>query len=165
MSTATGLGQFIESTWLRMMRSYRPDLVATLDRQQLLDLRLEPGLSRQMVRHLAQENEAFLRARGINATAGNLYLAHFLGPMGAAQALSADPAAPVGAVMGANVVNANPFLRNYTIADLRAWSDRKMNAQSVAAATSMPATIPVRASPEVERFVALMDRVLSTNRN
>lgn len=165
LSTATGLGQFIESTWLRMMRSYRPDLVASLDRQQLLDLRLEPGLSRQMVRHLAQENEAFLRARGIQATAGNLYLAHFLGPMGATQALSADPSVSVGSVMGAGVVNANPFLRNYTIADLRAWSDRKMNAQSVAAATSMPAAEMAPVSPEVRKFVALMDGILSAPQN
>ncbi|MEO0991648.1 MAG: M23 family metallopeptidase, partial [Pseudomonadota bacterium] len=30
-STARGLGQFIESTWLRMMRTYRPDLVASMN--------------------------------------------------------------------------------------------------------------------------------------
>ena len=160
LSTATGLGQFIESTWLRMMRTYRPDLVATMDRRQLLDLRLDPDLSRQMVRSLAQENEAFLRARGHPTTPGNLYLAHFLGPMGASQALAADPSRPVGEVMGAAVVSANPFLRNYTIGDLRAWSDRKMNAQAVSAA-SVPVAAPVRASPEVERFVALMDGILA----
>lgn len=163
LSTATGLGQFIESTWLRMMTSYRPDLVATMDRRQLLDLRLQPDLSRQMVRHLAQENEAFLRARGHTATPGNLYLAHFLGPMGAAQALSADPARPVGEVMGAGVVSANPFLRSYTIADLRTWADRKMNARAVATAVAVAS--PVRTSPEVERFVALMDAVLTDPRS
>lgn len=161
LSTATGLGQFIESTWLRMMASYRPDLVAAMDRRQLLDLRLDPGMSRQMVRHLAQENEAFLRARGHSTTAGNLYLAHFLGPMGAVQALGADPARPVAEVMGQAVVSANPFLRNYTIGDLRAWADRKMSAQAVAAATSVPVAAAAKASPEVERFVALMDGILA----
>lgn len=165
LSTATGLGQFIESTWLRMMNTYRPDLVATMSRQQLLDLRLESALSRQMVRNLAQENEAFLRARGHSASAGNLYLAHFLGPMGAAQVLSADPAASVGDVMGAGVVNANPFLRGYNIADLRLWADRKMNAKAVAAATSLPVAQVQKATPEVERFVALMDGLLASSQN
>lgn len=160
LSTATGLGQFIESTWLRMMRSYRPDLVATLDRGQLLDLRLEPALSRQMVRHLAQENEAFLRARGHQITAGNLYLAHFLGPLGASQVLGADPAASVGQVMGQGVVAANPFLRNYTVADLRNWAARKMDARAVSAAAAIPETVEVKASPEVEHFMAQMNALL-----
>ncbi len=161
LSTASGLGQFIESTWLRMMQTYRPDLVITLSRQEVLNLRFNPDLSRQMVRNLAQENEAFLRARGHNATPGNLYLAHFLGPLGASQALSADPSAPVINVMGPAVVAANPFLRNYTIADLRNWSDRKMSGQAVAAATSVPAAIPVKAPPEVERYVAMIDGLLA----
>ena len=30
LSSATGLGQFISSTWLRMMRTYRPDLARSL---------------------------------------------------------------------------------------------------------------------------------------
>lgn len=165
LSTATGLGQFIESTWLRMMSTYRPDLVATMTRQQLLDLRFEAALSRQMVRHLAQENEAFLRARGHVTTPGNLYLAHFLGPMGAAQVLAADPAASVGDVMGAAVVNANPFLHGYSVADLRHWADRKMNTQAVTAATSVPAFQTMKATPEVQRFVALMDGLLASSQN
>ncbi|WP_312530842.1 peptidoglycan DD-metalloendopeptidase family protein [Paracoccus sp. (in: a-proteobacteria)] len=160
LSTATGLGQFIESTWMRMMRSYRPDLVATMGQQQLLDLRLEPDMSRQMVRHLAQENEAFLRARGHQITAGNLYLAHFLGPMGASQVLSADPALSVAQVMGQGVVSANPFLAGYSVADLRAWADRKMSARAVSDATAMPQTMVMKASPEVEKFVAQMNAIL-----
>lgn len=161
LSTATGLGQFIESTWLRMMRSYRPDLVATLERRQLLDLRFEPALSRQMVRHLAQENEAFLRARGHPITPGNLYLAHFLGPMGASQVLGADPAASVGQVMGPAVVAANPFLSNYSVADLRNWAARKMDARAVSAAAAVPETVEVKASPEVESFMAQMNALLA----
>ncbi len=161
LSSATGLGQFIESTWLRMMRNYRPDLVASMEVRQLLDLRLEPAISRQMVRHLAQENEAFLRARGHQITAGNLYLAHFLGPAGASQVLSADPSLSVGQVMGQGVVSANPFLSNYSVADLRAWADRKMNARAVSAATAMPQTVAVQTSPEVTAFVAQMDAILA----
>lgn len=141
LSTATGLGQFIESTWLRMMRSYRPDLTASLDRAALLNLRLDPDLSRQMTRHLAQENESFLRARGHRITAGRLYLAHFLGPGGADQVLRADPGASVLQVMGPAVVNANPFLRRYSIADLHNWADRKMQTRAGTPSPVPPAEV------------------------
>ncbi|WP_308917908.1 peptidoglycan DD-metalloendopeptidase family protein [Jannaschia sp. LMIT008] len=151
-STATGLGQFIESTWLRMMRTYRPDLVATNDRAALLALRTDPGISRRMVARLAAENEAYLRARGHEVTSGRLYLAHFLGPQGADIALRADPDADVGAVMGAAVVRANPFLRGWSISDLTAWAARKMRGPGAPAA---PAPAPV--DPAVAVYVELID--------
>lgn len=160
-STATGLGQFIQSTWLRMMRDYRPDLVNSMTTAQLLALRTDPALSREMVRNLARENEAFLRARGHQITAGRLYLAHFLGPAGADKALRADPGATVLAVMGAQVVNANPFLRNKTIADLRNWSDRKMRGAKggtvVVASTPRVAVIP----EEVKAYRATVEALLA----
>lgn len=158
LSTATGLGQFIESTWLRMMGTYRPDLVASLSRQDLLDLRFDPAMSREMVRHLAQENEAYLRARGHAISAGRLYLAHFLGPGGADQVLSADPSMSVAVLMGPGVVRANPFLAGYSCADLRAWADRKMTGGGAAAAPTEPPPAPV--DPEVARFVQAMDAIL-----
>lgn len=126
LSTATGLGQFIESTWLRMMRDYRPDLTRTMSRADLLELRKDPTLSREMVQNLARENENFLRARGHQVDAGRLYLSHFLGPGGAHKVLSSRDDQTVLEVMGAGVVRANPFLANYTVADLQAWAQRKM---------------------------------------
>lgn len=161
-STATGLGQFIESTWLRMMRSYRPDLVVSLSQRELLDLRLDADMSRQMVRHLAQENEGYLRARGHAISAGRLYLAHFLGPAGADQALRAAPEQSVDSVMGAAVVSANPFLRGWSIAQLQNWAERKMSGQ---AAAPMVTVVPeVATSPEVRAFMAEMDRLRAARR-
>lgn len=162
LSTATGLGQFIESTWIRMMQSYRPDLVASMSRQQLLNLRTDPALSREMVRNLARENEAFLRARGHSITPGRLYLAHFLGPGGAHTSLSAPGNATVLQVMGSAVVNANPFLRNKTNADMWAWSDRKMRGASSAPAVGVATTVTRVATipPEVKEYKALVDAML-----
>ncbi|UWQ81762.1 hypothetical protein K3725_21280 (plasmid) [Leisingera sp. S132] len=151
LSTATGLGQFIEGTWLRMMRSYRPELAQGLARAELLALRLDPDLSREMVRNLARENEEYLQARGHQTSAGRLYLAHFLGAEGAHRALSSDPALGVGDVMGAAVVAANPFLEGKRIADLLAWADRKMQGRGKAAA--VPA--------DVLAYKAQIDAVLS----
>jgi murein DD-endopeptidase MepM/ murein hydrolase activator NlpD len=160
LSSATGLGQFIESTWLRMMRDYRPDLAANMSRQELLDLRLDPTLSREMVMNLARENESFLRGKGHQITAGRLYLAHFLGPSGADVALSAQDGQTVLAVMGQAVVSANPFLTNYTIADLKAWADRKMG--SAPAAASVPAAAPI--PPEVKVYMDVVDQILAEAR-
>jgi hypothetical protein len=159
LSSATGLGQFIESTWLRMMRDYRPDLAANMSRQELLDLRLDPTLSREMVQNLARENESFLRSKGHQITAGRLYLAHFLGPSGADQALSAQDGQMVLAVMGTGVVGANPFLTNYTISDLKAWADRKMGVTVTATAAVAP-PIP----DEVKVYMDIVDQILADAR-
>jgi len=159
-STATGLGQFIESTWLRMMRTYRPDLANTMSRADLLALRTDPTLSRAMVKRLAQENQAYLRARGHNPTSGQLYLAHFLGPGGADTVLSADNSLTIAALMGQGVIKANPFLKNYTVAKLKAWADRKMHTKGAASA---PARAVVPVSAEVKLFKATVDEMLRQN--
>ena len=157
LSTASGLGQFIESTWLRMMRTYRPDLVASMSRAELLELRFDAAMSREMVRRLAQENEAYLRARGHEISSGRLYLAHFLGPAGADQALRADPGAMVLSVMGNGVVSANPFLRGYTIADLRNWAERKMG--GARGDSGLPTVIEVPIPPQLQAVIAALDQI------
>ena len=161
LSTATGLGQFIESTWLRMMRDYRPDLHSTMSRADLLDLRRDPTLSREMVTNLARENERFLSSRGHSITPGRLYLAHFLGPGGANTVLSSQDGATILAVMGSGVVNANPFLRNYTVADLKDWADRKMRGAGSGGGPSIPAA-PARPqmTAEVRAYIDVVKAVL-----
>lgn len=130
LSTATGLGQFIESTWLRMMRTYRPDLTATLSRGELLALRTDPDISREMVLNLSREGESYLRARGHEITAGRLYLAHFLGMEGAHTALSAAPHEDLLTLFGAGVINANPFLRGRDAGYVVQWAEDRMRGAS-----------------------------------
>ncbi|MFB9151300.1 hypothetical protein [Roseovarius ramblicola] len=130
LSSATGLGQFIDSTWLRMMRVYRPDLTAQLSRGELLALREDPEMSREMVRHLAREGADFLRARGHTITAGRLYLAHFLGMEGAHTALTAAPETDLLSLYGASVIRANPFLEGRDAGYVVQWAERKMSGAS-----------------------------------
>lgn len=130
LSSATGLGQFIDGTWLRMMRVYRPDLTAQMSRAELLALRTDPGISREMVRNLASEGAAFLRARGHTITAGRLYLAHFLGMEGANKALSAPPETSLLSLYGASVIRANPFLEGRDAGYVVDWAERKMSGAS-----------------------------------
>lgn len=125
-SSATGAGQFISSTWMNMMKQHRPDLVAGKSPAEVLAMRNDPQLSREMTGHYANENANFLRAQGVPVNDGNVYLAHFLGPRGAAQVLKSDPSASVQSVVGEGVVNANGFLRGKTVADVIQWADGKM---------------------------------------
>lgn len=126
-SSAAGLGQFIDSTWLSMVRKYRPDIASNMSRSDILDLKTsDPALSREMTEKYTQENAQFLQNNGVEQTAGNVYLAHFLGPRGAVQVAKADPSTPIEQIVGADAVRANGFLRGKTAGDVSAWSTKKM---------------------------------------
>jgi hypothetical protein len=137
LSSATGAGQFIDETWLEMVRRHRPDL-ASLDETAILDLRRDPDLAREMVTRFAERNAANLISRCLPVTAGTLYLSHFAGGAGAAALLSAAENADAATVMAQadstgrttreRLVTANPFLASFTVADLKDWADRKMAA-------------------------------------
>nr|WP_252193248.1 M23 family metallopeptidase [Rhizobium sp. CSW-27] len=159
LSTALGLGQFIEATWMRMMTTHRPDLAQSLDRQQILALRLDPTLSREMVANLARENRSFLEAGGQPATAGRLYLAHFLGPEGARAVLSAQDEEPLETLLGNQVIQANPFLTGKNAAYVKNWADQKMMRRAVS-----PARVEVPASPEFENYRTAILTLIAGNR-
>lgn len=125
-SSATGAGQFISSTWMNMMKQYRPDLVAGKSAAEVLAMRNDPQLSREMTGHYASENAQFLKNQGVPVNDGNVYLAHFLGPRGAVQVLKSDPSASVQSIVGEGVVNANPFLRGMSASEVAAWANKKM---------------------------------------
>lgn len=130
LSSASGLGQFINSTWLRMMNSYRADLVSKMSVSELLALKSDPTLATEMVMNLANENEATLKASGIAGTAGNLYLAHFLGGGGAVSVLSVPAETPLSSIFDASVFGANPFLYGKTAGWIVDWSNRKMSGRA-----------------------------------
>jgi hypothetical protein len=134
-SSATGAGQFLDGTWLEMIRAYRPDLGARAEAE-ILDLRYDPEVSREMVARFAEKNAAMLGRRCLPVTPGTLYLSHFAGGGGAVAVLSAPETADAAATMAEAdstgrttreiIVTANPFLADFTIADLKRWADRKM---------------------------------------
>lgn len=129
-SSASGVGQFLDSTWVQTIRQHRPDIAAGKSAAQIIALKSDPVLGRQMTAAFTQDNADYLANRGIATTPGNLYLAHFLGAGGAVNVLKADPNAPIGSVVGQDVVRANNFLAGKTVADTIAWSDKKMGGAS-----------------------------------
>ena len=132
-SSAAGLGQFIDSTWLNMVRKYRPDIAGGKSNAELIALKTNPQLSREMTTAYTRENAQFLANQGIQQTPGNIYLAHFLGPRGAAQVLKADPNASIESIVGPAVVQANGFLRGKSAGDVAAWSAGKMGGKASSA--------------------------------
>ncbi|WWT39915.1 hypothetical protein [Microcystis phage Mwe-JY08] len=134
-STATGAGQFIESTWLTMIKTNRPDLAAGKSDAEILALRTNSALSREMTARYAQDNAARLRDAGLPVTDGTVYLSHFAGSAGARALLRADPNADAATVMSQAsggrtsreaLIKANPFLANMTAGGAIAWAERKM---------------------------------------
>jgi len=127
-SSASGLGQFVSGTWLDTIKSARPDLAQGKSDDELLALRADPQLSRQMTEAYAQQNQSALAKAGVPVTPGTTYLAHFSGPQGAIKVLQADPSALVSDILGPTVVKANPFLSGMTAQGLQAWAAKKMGA-------------------------------------
>ncbi len=137
-SSATGLGQFLNETWLDLIRTYRPDLIRGHSESETLELRREARLAREITTRFVERNAAMLRQRGLPVTAGTIYLPHFAGGAGAVAILSAPENADAALVMATadatgrtkreQIVKANPFLERLTVADLKIWADRKMRA-------------------------------------
>ena len=168
-SSATGAGQFITKTWIRMMNTYRPELARTLSTADLLALRYDATISREMVRNLAREGEAYLRARGHQITAGRLYLCHFLGMEGAHLVLSTDGSAQLSAVLGSAVIQANPFLTGKTVSYVVDWAERKMGQKLSRVATDaspQTTTTEIRqTSPEFEKYKQAVTALISSVQN
>ncbi|MEM7679532.1 MAG: transglycosylase SLT domain-containing protein [Pseudomonadota bacterium] len=92
-SSASGLYQFIESTWMDMMERHgaKHDIdTEGMSRSEALALRDDPRVASIMAAELAADNEKFLRTHyegDIGST--ELYFAHFLGAGNAAAFLNA----------------------------------------------------------------------------
>lgn len=145
-STAAGLFQFIEQTWLATLKQnghkhgygqyadliHRgPDgrwRVQGSARNVVMDLRFDPHAASVMAAELAASNAAYLRGRtGREPGGGDLYAAHFLGPAGAAtlmEAMATRPGASAAALFPqAAAANRSIFYREgraATVAEVHA---------------------------------------------
>lgn len=135
-SSATGAGQFLDATWLEAVRRYRRDLLKGRDDKQILDLRRDAKLSREIATRLVEHYAVMLNKRHLPVTPGTLYLTYFAGPAGGVAVLTGAESADAATLMASadvtgratreKLVSANPFLARLTVGDLKAWADRKM---------------------------------------
>lgn len=113
-SSATGLYQFIDSTWLATVKAHgadnglgkyanaiqmRSDGRATVSdpamKQEILDLRKNPSVSALMAAEFTRDNKEYLEKNTSGPVgATELYMAHFLGAGGAAKFLNAKQETP-----------------------------------------------------------------------
>lgn len=135
-SSATGLYQFIDQTWLATIDRHgarlgygwaaeavrrdgngRFHVADPAVRHQIMALRTQPEAAATMAAAFATDNAAYLRARiGREPEPVDLYMAHFLGPQGAVRFLTRhaqDPHAPAAAEMPVQAAaNRGVFYRN-----------------------------------------------------
>ncbi len=115
-SSATGLFQFIEQTWLQTMKQSGTELgygqhadaiertasgkYVVRDpakRAEILNLRKDPTANAAMAGALTRQNAARLKTKlGRDATEGELYMAHFLGAGGATKLITSAASNPNG---------------------------------------------------------------------
>ena len=113
-SSAAGMFQFIEQTWLGVMQRRGADhgygdaaaaisrdaqgryvVEDPVQRQRILDMRFDAEASARMAGELAAENANVIETRiGRPASTGELYAAHFLGAQGAATLIENAEASP-----------------------------------------------------------------------
>lgn len=126
-SSATGTGQFIESTWLNLFRKYYPEQAANLSRDAILDLRKNADYSYALIQAYARENAKVLSAAGVHVDEAALQLAHFLGAGDAAKVLNAASGTPLAGLISAKSIAANPTILGggRTTDDAIAYANRR----------------------------------------
>jgi len=188
-SSAAGLFQFIEQTWLATVKQsgakhgygqyadlihrggdgrWRVDGSA---RNVVMDLRFDPQAASTMAAELTASNAAYLRGRtGQEPGAGDLYAAHFLGPAGAGrlmEAMVSKPGASAAALFpDAAQANRSIFYREgrpATVAEVHANLQRTAGQGAPAASTSLPMTPPTDQERDIMQQ-ARLDR-LKQNQN
>lgn len=120
-SSASGLYQFIKSTWLGEGGSWGGDPGVAFGG-------LKPSVEEQLRRAktFTQKNAAYLRQRGIPINKASLYAAHFFGPLTAAKVIAADVNARADWIAGPAATKANKsILRNKTVGQFLTWLHKK----------------------------------------
>jgi len=179
-SSAAGLFQFIDQTWLGTVKRHGAqhglgqyaDLIHQgadgrwrVDgsaRNVVMDLRFDPQAASAMAAELTASNAAYLRGRmGREPGAGDLYAAHFLGPAGAAQLMDAMDRRP-GAVAASMFPDAAAANRSIFYRDGRAATVAEVhdNLQRTAGEGAPAAGVGGGAAPEMsDRDMALAARL------
>lgn len=116
-STASGLYQFIRSTWIAEGGQWGSDLSQAFGG-------LKPAVEEQLQRAktFTAKNAAYLTGKGIPINKASLYAAHFFGPATAAKVIGADVNARADLIAGEAATNANPsILRGKTVGQFLTW--------------------------------------------
>lgn len=173
-SSASGLFQFIERTWLDTLHKHgaqhgygwaagaietaggRPIVRDPAMRAQIMQLRMDPQAASLMAGEFARDNAAQIMQRfGREPDGTELYLAHFLGPAGAARFIAAhqeDPSRAAAPLFGSAAAANRPIFydkgRMRSLGEIRDLFTAKLTKAEgsasmpiAAAAAAVPATL------------------------
>ena len=160
-SSALGPFQFLETTFLDVVRRKFPDLAEGKSDAEILALRTDPKVARDVALLYTRENASALAAKGVTVTAGHLRLSFFAGAAGALKVIVADPDELVSDLLSAAAIQANPFLKDMTASQLLARAEREANGALPAdfpRSPAVPSEIAVRCNlklPSCKHWLAL----------
>lgn len=124
-SSAFGVAQMTKGTFEGLAKKAGPN--NPLKGKNFEDMKADVGLQKEALSQLLDQNRAYLAKLGLSTTDSALYLAHFLGPGGAAKVLSLGDTAPLEGAVAPDQIAANPTLKDMrTIGDIKKWADDKM---------------------------------------
>lgn len=130
LSSAAGRYQFTDATWLRLFKERFGDTGQS--KADILGKKFDAASQEVVMDHALGRYEKSLNDAGQPVTAANLYLEHFAGEGGAKRLLRAEGDVSAESVLGAKVVEANPWMRGMSVDDLKAWAARKMGGRDAA---------------------------------
>lgn len=123
-SSASGLYQFIRSTWIGEGGAWGPTL-----RPAFGGLKPSPAEQLARAKTFTAKNAAVLKAAGIPINKASLYAAHFFGAGMAAKVIGADVKARADLIAGPAATKANPsILKGKTVGQFLAWLEKKTGA-------------------------------------
>lgn len=161
-SSATGLYQFTEGTWLETVRDHGADyglgnlagkisdngtVSSKATKNQILALRKDPTVSAEMAACYASDNKDYLQSTvGGKIGSTELYMAHFMGPSGAAKFLNKmqDNPDAIGAKSFSDAACSNKSVfytetgKPRTLSEIYAFFDKKFDGTTDAPAATAP---------------------------
>ncbi len=125
-STAYGPYQFINATFLAVVRKHFSSETSQLTTSQILALRADRAFARRAAAAYTNDNAVHLASHGIKPSFTHLRLAFLVGPTGAVRVLRTPPDTPVSAVLSPAAIRANRFMSAMTVRDLVAKCARDL---------------------------------------
>ena len=125
-SSAGGLGGYTDGTWMESLRRHRPDLTTGKTDDQLVALKRDPALAKDIVGKDVAVYEKRLAQIGAENTDGNVWLMHFSGSGAGPKVVKANDATKVDTLYSAKAMEANPWLKGMTIGELKQHAEEKM---------------------------------------